>query len=1145
MTHAEALFLVTGLLYLERRVTYRRLSKEFGLDEDLIAHVRHELTVGQRLAVDEDDAVLVWARDETPDTTRAHPTPQAPGAEADPPAGSPEGRADAAGFEAERRQLTVMFCDLVGSTALSTRLDPEDLREVITAFHDQCRAAIHRFGGFIARYMGDGVLVYFGYPQASERDAERAVRAGLDVVAAMPALNADSGARHGVELAVRVGIATGPVVVGDIVGEGAAEEAAVLGETPNLAARLQGVAQPNQVVVAGLTQRLVAQRFELAEAGRHTLKGIDEPVQAWRVIGERALAASPGGTPLIGRQAELELLTRAWEMSKDRHGQVVLIQGDAGIGKSRLVEALRERAARERYTWVAIRCSPYHVNSTLYPVIEHLKRVLEWQAEDGVGERLAQLERALAAQSLPLAEAVPLLAELLSLPLPEARYPPLAMSPTQKREATLDAVVGWLLDESERQPVLQVWEDLHWADPTTLELFGLYLEQSPTAAMLNVATYRPEFVSPWPMRSHMIPITLNRLERAEVEALIAAQVHGKALPEEVVVHIVERADGVPLYAEELTHAILESGCLDESADCYVLNRAFDELVIPATLQDSLMARLDRAPNAREVAQLGSVIGREFAYEILHLLSRLDETVLQNGLTHLVDNELLYQRGRPPRARYIFKHALIQDAAYQSLLKRTRQQHHRRLAALLEHTFPETARAHPELVAHHYTEADDAEQAVTWWRRAGERAREQSANLEAIAHLTNGLAALERLPDETARARKELELRIQLGNAYLAAKGHGAPEMEAAFQRALELCEQLGDAPELLSTLVGLWRFHVVSRSLAQAAELAGQLQRLAEQSEELAAAVMADYTVGFTALSRGDPGTGLSRFEQLVERYAPLQQRDDAAVYRAAQDPAVAAHMYGALAARVLGFPVRAREAMRAGVTLAEEIDDAFTLSFARCFAAIVMELDADTAGSREMAERASALAGDKGFRAWIAYGRISSSWIAFTQAPSDEALETLEANVSELIRIRFLALLPYFMTLLARAQHRSGRIDRALHTLDEAQAASEERDERWFDAEIHRLRGHVLLDGQGSPGEAPAACFEQAIGIARRQKAKGLELRAATSLARLWRASGETERAAALLSPLYEGFTEGFETPDLVEAHRLLATLGAHARTG
>jgi class 3 adenylate cyclase len=748
----------------EGSISYRRIKLSFGLDADGLEELCRELIVIKRVAADLGGEVLVWAPEERtarPELTAlSQPSPALRQAER--PA------ALAAAADAERRQLTVMFCDLVGSTALSTEMDPEDLRDVIASYQNRCSAAIRRYDGFVAKYMGDGILVYFGYPRAHEDEAERSVRAALDVVDAMAELNAAFRRPPGVDLAVRIGIATGPVIVGDQIGEGTASETAVVGETPNLAARLQALAQPNQILLSAATRAMLGDHFDLEDLGAYELKGFAEPVPAWRVLSARdvesrfAATRTGSAAPLVGRQEEVGLLLRAWDGSCHGRGQVVLIQGEAGVGKSRLLESLREAAGKD-HVWVAIRCSPFHTASAFHPIIEHLKRVFGWEPEDTAPQHLAKLDAGLAGfRTLPLAESVRLFADLMSVPAPEDRYPRLSVSAQQQRDATLDAIVAWLIELAEGTPVLMAWEDLHWADPTTLETLGMLIEQAPTAAMLVIATYRPELTPPWPQRSHMTPITLNRLERPEVEAMVGHLAGGRSLPGEVVDHIVAKSDGVPLYVEELTKAILGSGVLEAHGDAYVLNGSLAELHIPATLQDSLMARLDRGRRLREVAQLGSVLGREFAYDMISALAGIEEQMLQSSLGQLVVDELLYQRGRPPRSRYQFKHALIQDAAYQSLLKRTRQQYHQRVAKLLEDRFPEVASTQPELVAHHYTEANCPAQAIAYWQKAGAAAASRSANLEAIDQFRQGLALVGALSEIRERAEGELDLQMALG-----------------------------------------------------------------------------------------------------------------------------------------------------------------------------------------------------------------------------------------------------------------------------------------------------------------------------------------------------------------------------------------------
>ena len=612
-------------------------------------------------------------------------------------------------------------------------------------------------------------------------------------------------------------------------GGGGRHEHLALGETPNIAARLQNLAPANAVVISAVTARLVQGFLPWKTLGTHTLHGVAEPMAVSRV---RGLLATPSHDEefvtatvplLVGREEESGLLRRRWEQSKAGLGQVVFISGEAGIGKSALVEGLRAQVRAEGLPRLAFRCSPYHTASALYPVITHIERLLQLAPDDPPAARLAKLEAGLRPYDLPLAEVVPLLAGLLSVPLPEERYPALTLTPQQQKQQTLDALVAWLAAEAERQPVLVAWEDLHWADPTTLETLGLVIEQAPTVPMLHVLTTRPEFSPPWPQRSHITPLVLNRLERPQVEALITQRARGKTLPAEVVQHIVDKTDGVPLYVEELTKMLLASPLLREEADQYVLTGPLRTVAIPETLQDALMARLDQLNTAKEVAQLGAVLGREFPYELLQAIAPQDEETLQAGLAQLVAAELLYQRGRPPRARYIFKHALIQDAAYASLLKSTRQHVHQQLAQVFEARFPALVETQPELVAQHYTAAGCHEQAVVYWQRAGQQASERSAHLEAISHCTTGIELLKTLPETPEHTQQALTLHIALGGALQVAKGLAAPEVEHAYTQAHALCQQVGETPELAPVLLGLWRFYLLRSTVAHGARTRGNV----------------------------------------------------------------------------------------------------------------------------------------------------------------------------------------------------------------------------------------------------------------------------------------------------------------------------------
>ncbi len=1041
--------------------------------------------------------------------------------------------------DAERRQLTVMFCDLVGSTELSGRLDPEDLHDLMRRYQDAVAGVVARFEGHVAKFLGDGVLAYFGWPRAYEDQAERAVRSGLAAVDAVANLKTEDGQA----LAARVGIATGQVVIGDMVGETATDEDAVVGETPNLAARLQGAASPGQVVIGSTTRLLIGEAFDLADLGSHEFKGIGDPVAVWSVAGERAAesrfeAAHPGArTQIIGRAPELELLRRAWEQSRKGVGQVVLISGEPGIGKSRLVDALSAALGDESYTPITLGCSPYHTNSALYPLIVLVERVLGWEREDSADARLAKLERELQNVSLPLDEVIPLFAALLSLPLPEDRFPASSLTPQQQKQQTLDAVVAWLLEEAERCPVLWVWEDLHWADPSTIELLGLVIEQTPTAPILNVLTFRPSFAPPWPQRTHMTPLTLNRLERGEVEALIGQHSRGKALPAEVIEHIVDKTDGVPLYVEELTKAILEADFLREHDGRYQLTGPMSQMTIPATLQDSLMARLDRLPNIREVAQLGAVLGREFGYEMVEAIASVDEASLQNGLDELVAAELLYQRGRPPRARYIFKHALVQDAAYHSLLRRTRQYYHGQVAELLKSRFPEIIQTQPELVAHHCTEAGLPEQAVEHWYKAGQLALERSANLEAVGHLQKGLKVLTTLPVAAERDRTELGLRTAIGPPLMATKGYGAPEVREAYGRAHELCKQIGETEEQFPVLWGLFVVHLVRAEHDTGLAAARHLLGLAEGLSETPYLIESRLALGVESLYVGELQESRENLEEVVRLYDPEQHATLALRY-GGLDPGVIVLAYLAWTLWLLGDVEQAIARADQAQTLIRRLDNTFTLARSLYWDAMLRQFVGDWRAVRARAEEAVATATEYGFVLVQAVGNIMLGWTQIHRGENVEGATRVRQGVDAYRATDAKLNLPHFLIPLAEAARGQGRAGEGLEALSEAMALVERTGERYFEAELHRLKGELWLE-QSPDDHGPAEdAFQTALTIARAQKAKSLELRAAMSLARLRQSQGKTAEARDLLAPVYNWFTEGFDTADLKEAKSLLDEL-------
>jgi class 3 adenylate cyclase/tetratricopeptide (TPR) repeat protein len=1125
-------------LVTEGSISYRRIKLSFALDDDGLEELRSELIGIKRVAADVDGERLVLASEgrlaRPEGTVLPQPLPALRLAER-PPAPAIERDLPAAAPEAERRQLTVMFCDLVGSTALSTGMDPEDLRDVIASYQNCCSVAIRRYDGFVAKYMGDGILVYFGYPRAHEDEAERSVRAGLDIVDAMAELNAATRRPPGVELAVRIGIASGPVIVGDQIGDGTASETAVVGETPNLAARLQALAQPNQIVVSAATRAMLGDHFDLADLGASELKGFAGPVPAWRVLSARdvesrfAATRTGSSAPLVGRQEEMGLLLRAWDGSSHGRGQVVLIQGEAGLGKSRLVEGLREAAGKD-HIWVAIRCSPFHTASAFHPIIEHLKRVFGWQPEDTARQHLAKLEAGLAGfKTMPLAESVRLFADLMSVPVPEDRYPRLAMTAQQQRDATLDAIVAWLIETAERAPVLMAWEDLHWADPTTLETLGMLIEQAPTAAMLVIATYRPELTPPWPQRSHMTPITLNRLERPEVETMVRHLAGGRPLPGEVVDHIVAKSDGVPLYVEELTKAILGSGVLEARGDAYVRTGALAQLHIPETLQDSLMARLDRAPRLREVAQLGSVLGREFAYDMISALAGIEQEMLQSGLGQLVADELLYQRGRPPRSRYLFKHALLQDAAYQSLLKRTRQQYHERAAKLLEDRFPEVASTQPELVAHHYTEANCPAQAIAYWHKAGAAAARQSANVEAIEQFERGLLLVEALTDMRERAERELDLQMALGPALIATKSYGHPDIGRAYARAWELCRHLGDHSREFTALRGLYIYHLNLLEMEKAQHFAEEAMRVAERLDDAARRHGAQ-ALGVTLLFQGKLEPALAHFRRGFEMFEPNMQFPDSP----GSHPAVQCQLWRMLISWMLGHPDRSLDELRAAVGSAETLGHPLTLAQTLCYAALVHILRHEPSAAADYAGRALRISEEQHIAHYHAVGLCADGWALGVSGESEKGLAQIRQGLDA---YGLGALQHVLLALQADAQLAIGKPEAVLASVAAGLKVVEKTGGAPLEAELHRLRGEALLAGAGTVSEAETA-IEKGIEVARRQNAKSWELRAATSLARLRRQQGRPQEAVALLAPILGWFTEGFDTADLLAARTLLADL-------
>jgi class 3 adenylate cyclase/predicted ATPase len=1129
------------LLQQEQRLAYRVLKLRLQLDDDTLEALKDDLIYAKKVAVDEDGRVLVWTGGTSSAPTTASPMP--PPTTLDiPPAQGEAASVVPSTPDAERRQLTVMFCDLVDSTVLASQLDPEDLREVVRAYQETCAKVIARYEGHIAQYLGDGLLVYFGYPLAHEDDAQRAVRAGLGMIEALGQLNVRLEQERGVQLAVRVGVHTGLVVVGEV-GGGTRQEQLALGETPNLAARLQGIAAPNSLVISAATFQLLGGFFTYQSLGTSLLKGLVQPIEVYRVLYESMArsrleaAGSTGWTPLVGREQEIRLLRERWAQVKDGVGQVVLLSGEAGIGKSRLVQLLTEQVASEPQAWLTpCQCSPYYQNTALYPMIELLERVaLHFEREESPQQRLSKLEGFLVQYGLPLAEAVPLFTSLLSLPL-AAEYAPLTMSSEQQKQKTMQALLTILLRIAAQQPVLFVMEDLHWVDPTTLEFLSLLVDQGPTARILALLTFRPDFRPPWTGRSHLTQMTLPRLPRQQATEMTDRVAHGKALPPEVVEQIVAKTDGVPLFVEELTKMVLESGLLQERNDRYALTGPLPPLAIPTTLHDSLMARLDRLATVKSLAQLGATLGREFSYELLQAVSPWDDGTLQRGVQQLVAAEFLYQQGLPPQATYVFKHALIQEAAYQSLLKSTRQQYHQQIAQALVERFPEAAETQPELVAHHYTEAGLGAQAVPYWQRAGQWALQRSANLEAVVHLTKGLGLLATLPETPARVQQEIDLQMALASGLNATKGTAAPEVEQAYARAWALCQQVGEPPQLFQTLRGLCGFYVNSGALQPARELAEQLMRLAQRMAVPTLRLEAYGVLGAILFLLGDYPASWTHLEQGVALIDPTASRMQAPHRSLA--PEVQCLHAAAHTLWCLGYPAQALQRGQEALALAQAFAHPLRLAGTLIWVAFLHHHRREVGAVQELAEALLTLATAQGFPVHIGLGTLLRGWGLTMQGQGTAGLAQMQQGLAAVLATGQMMARPRWLAVLAEATGYAGQVAEGLRMLAEALVAFEASGQGDLLAEAYRLQGTFLLC-QAVPDAIQAeACFQHALTITRRQQAKSWELRAATSLARLWQQQGKRQEAHDLLAPIYGWFTEGFDTADLQEAKALLDAL-------
>jgi predicted ATPase len=939
--------------------------------------------------------------------------------------------------------------------------------------------------------------------------------------------------------------ASAVVVTG--VGSGERQELLALGEAPNIAARLQGLAEPDTVVISAATDRLVQGLFECHPLGFREGKGIATPLAVYQVVREGAVrsrfevAVTAGLTPLVGREEEVGILQRRWAQAKGGEGQAVLLNGEAGIGKSRLVQTLKEQVSSEGATRIEFRCSPYHQNSAFYPTVEHLQRLLQFAPHATPHAKLAKLQQMLSQYRFPQADTLSLLAALLSLPHPVG-VPPVTLSPQKQKQKTLEALVAWIAEEAEKAPVFCAWEDLHWADPSTLEVLTCSLEQVPTSRLLVLLTFRPDFIPPWRPRSHVTQLMLNRLGRQQAEAMVEQVAGGKILPEDVVQQIVRKTDGVPLFVEELTKMVLESGLLKERDDHYELSGPLPSLAIPSTLQDSLMARLDRLAPVRAIAQLGATLGREFSYKLIHAVSLVDEATLRQGLQQLVDAEIIYQRGVPSHTTYRFKHALVRDVAYQSLLKSKRQALHQQIVHVLAEQFPELKETQPELLAHHYTEAGLSGQAIPYWQRAGQRAIERSAHLEAISHLSKGLELLKARPDTPECTRQEVSLRIALAAPLTMTKGYAAPEVEKAYGHALALCRRVGENPQLFPVLLGLWRFYVVRAEYTTAHGLGEQLLHLAQTVSDPTLFLGAQNALGVTLFYLGELIPARTHLEEGFALYnSQAHSPDHSQVFRAGQDPGVACLYHVARALWALGYSEQARQSIYEALALAQEIAHPFSIAYARISVGVLHQYCQNVRGAQEQAEAAITISTEQGFPVFSAQGMILRGWALIEQGYGEEGMMQIRQGLAAYSATGAELGRSYFLALLAEAYGKTGQIEEGLHTLAEALAVVDKKEERFYQGELHRLKGELLSKSEvPSPALEVEECFQKAVDIARHQQAKALELRAGMSLSRLWQQQGKKAEAQQLLAEIYGRFTEGFDTKDLQEAKALLAELSS-----
>ncbi len=1042
--------------------------------------------------------------------------------------------------QAGRRQLTVMFCDLVDSTALSRQLDPEDLQDVIRLFLDACSQTIGRFNGYIAKYMGDGMLVYFGYPRAHENDAERAVHAGLAILDTVKALNLDNPHPQ-FGIAARIGIATGPVMVGELMGQGTAKERTVFGETPNLAARLQALAKPDQFIIDPVTRRLVGNEFEFLNLGVFSLKGFDTPIQAWQVLSVRLSTSrfesyrSDLLTKFIGREQEISLLLGRWHEAASGEGQVVLLCGEAGIGKSRIARSLCDDLVNERYQTIQFQCSPYHINTALYPAINFLRQAAGLASQDSTQVQLNKLDALAIESGIDSQETVSLLADLLSIQ-GDHRYPSLNVSSEKRKDMTLEALVHQLQRLADRCPLLFTVEDAHWLDPTTLELMTRIIGRIRQMRVLLLITSRPEFKPVWAEYSHVTSLTLSRLPRRQSAELVATMTGGKVLPPEVQQEILAKADGIPLYIETLTENVLESGLMIEGSDAYTLKGPLKGLPIPDSLQALLMERVDRLGSAKEIVQTGAAIGREFTYELLQATVEVSDSELKNALDLFVASGLVIQEGEIPLAIYYFKHALVQDAAYSTLPRKPRRVLHARIAKVLESRFSERVNMEPELLAYHYEQAGLTGSAIDYWHRAARRDAERSANIEALNHFDKTLDLLKELPQSTERNVLELELLLARGIPLLSVKGYASDDMERNYRRAKDLLQEHSSSVHQFLAIRGLWAFHLVRGHFANARDLAENLHMLAHREQNPDLMIEAHHALGVTYFFLGRFDEARPHLFAAKSLHDPNQQYSQIFFY--GQDPGITAGIFLARTLWILGEVDQAETLAQEMIGMARELEHPFTLVFALISLSWFYSTLRNVKKTKELTDEAVAVSTQYSFKLGLAWAMSFQGW-ALAENGQEEGLTKLINGLSDTQTTGASTNNTFTWALLAELYLRRNKIDEGLVAIEEAQKLAVPGGELFWCAELLRLKGELLLGQSVSSIQTAEACLCEALKIAQDQRAKMLELRVATSLARLWRKLNKVDDGKRILSAVYSRFNERTDNLDLIEAKTALGQLG------